>query len=157
MSNFFEAGKAAMTSERDDWETPQALFDKLDAVYHFTLDPCSTHENAKCAKHYTIEEDGLSRSWKGETVFCNPPYGRNIAAWVRKCAEESSHAEVVMLIPSRTDTAYFHDHIYKKPGVHVEFIRGRLKFERGGVALQSAPFPSMLVRWDRQDHAGGTV
>lgn len=146
MSNFFEAGKAAMTSEKDDWETPQALFDELDAVYHFTLDPCSTHENAKCAKHYTAEEDGLAQSWEGETVFCNPPYGRNIGEWVRKCSEESKHARIVMLIPARTDTAYFHDHIYHK--AHVRFIRGRLKFERGGVALNSAPFPSMLVFYD---------
>ena len=146
MSNFFEAGKAAMTSERDDWETPQALFDKLDSIYHFTLDPCSTHENAKCAKHYTIEENGLAQSWKGERVFCNPPYGRNIGSWVKKCAEESSGALVVMLIPARTDTAYFHDYIYRK--AHIDFLRGRLKFERGGVGLQSAPFPSMIVRWD---------
>ena len=146
MSNFFEAGKAAMTSEKDDWETPQALFDELDAVHHFTLDPCSTHENAKCEKHYTIEEDGLAQSWAGETVFCNPPYGRNIGEWVRKCSEESKHAKIVMLIPARTDTAYFHDYIYHK--AHVRFIRGRLKFERGGAALNSAPFPSMLVTWE---------
>lgn len=146
MSNFFEAGKAAMTSEKDDWETPQALFDELDAVHHFTLDPCSTHENAKCEKHYTVEEDGLAQSWAGETVFCNPPYGRNIGEWVRKCSEESKHAKIVMLIPARTDTAYFHDYIYHK--AHVRFIRGRLKFERGGAALNSAPFPSMLVTWE---------
>jgi site-specific DNA-methyltransferase (adenine-specific) len=149
MSNFFEAGKAAMTSERDDWETPQALFDRLDAVYHFTLDPCSTHENAKCAKHYTVVEDGLAQSWQGERVFCNPPYGRNIGTWVKKCAEESKGALVVMLIPARTDTAYFHDYIYRK--AHIEFLRGRLKFERGGVGVQSAPFPSMLVIWGRND------
>lgn len=130
MSEFFKAGGAAFTSERDDWETPQALFDALDAVYHFTLDPCSTDANAKCAKHYTAADDGLSRSWAGEVVFCNPPYGRKVGAWVRKCAEESRHATVVMLIPARTDTAYFHDHIYNK--ARIEFIRGRIKFERGG-------------------------
>lgn len=144
-SNFFVAGAAAMTSDKDDWETPQELFDRLDAKHHFTLDPCSTHGNAKCAKHYTIEEDGLAQSWKGETVFCNPPYGRNLGEWVRKCAEESKHAKIVLLIPARTDTRYFHDYIYRKPWVEVEFLRGRLKFERGGVALQSSPFPSMLV------------
>lgn len=142
MSNFFVAGAAAMTSEKDDWETPQSLFDRLDSIHHFTLDPCSTHENAKCEKHFTVEEDGLAQSWEGETVFCNPPYGRNIGAWVRKCSEESRHAKIVLLIPARADTAYFHDYIYKR--AKVDFIRGRLKFERG-VALQSAPFPSMLV------------
>lgn len=134
-----------MTSARDDWETPQALFDELDAVHHFTLDPCSTHGNAKCAKHYTEEDDGLAQSWEGETVFCNPPYGREIGKWVRKCAEESRHAKVVMLIPARTDTAYFHDYIYGR--AEVTFLRGRLKFERGGVALQGAPFPSMIVEF----------
>lgn len=147
MSNFFVAGAAAMTSEKDDWETPQELFDKLDAVYHFTLDPCSTHTNAKCEKHYTVEENGLAQSWEGESVFCNPPYGRQIGEWVRKCYEESRHAKIVMLIPARTDTAYFHDYIYGK--ARIRFLRGRLKFERGGVALQSAPFPSMLVFYGR--------
>lgn len=145
MSNFFVAGAAAMTSNKDDWETPQWLFDKLDAIHHFTLDPCSTHENAKCERHYTVEDDGLSKSWEGETVFCNPPYGRGIGEWVKKCAEESAHAKVVMLIPARTDTAYFHDYIYHK--AKVTFLRGRLRFEVGGVASQSAPFPSMVVEF----------
>lgn len=144
-SNFFVAGAAAMTSDKDDWETPQKLFDELDAVHHFTLDPCATDENAKCARYYTVEDDGLSKSWEGETVFCNPPYGRQVGLWVRKCAEESKHAKVVMLIPARTDTSYFHDYIYGK--ARVVFLRGRLKFERGGVALQSAPFPSMIVEF----------
>ena len=130
MSNFYKARAAAMTSKQDDWETPQELFDRLDAVYHFTLDPCSTDANAKCAKHYTAEDDGLSKSWEGEVVFCNPPYGRNIGAWVRKCSEESEHATIVMLMPARTDTSYFHDYIYGK--ADIEFLRGRLKFERGG-------------------------
>ena len=149
MSDFFKAGAAAMMSERDDWETPQALFDELDAAYHFTLDPCSTHANAKCAKHYTVEDDGLAQSWAGEVVFCNPPYGRNIGAWVKKCHDEAEHATVVMLIPARTDTAYFHDYIYHQ--ARIEFLRGRLKFERGGVAVQSAPFPSMLVMFGGGD------
>lgn len=130
MSNFYVAGAAAMTSDRDDWETPQALYDALDAVYGFTLDPCATDANHKAPKWYTASQDGLARSWEGERVFCNPPYGRNIGAWVKKCAEESRRAFVVALIPARTDTAYFHDWIYGK--ADIEFIRGRLKFERGG-------------------------
>lgn len=133
-SNFFIAGAAAMTSNKDDWETPQSLYESLDAKYHFTLDPCSTHENAKCEKHYTKEENGLAQSWAGEVVFCNPPYSRNMREWVRKCAEESKHARVVMLIPARTDTSYFHDFIYHK--ARIEFIRGRLKFEQGGGGAQ---------------------
>lgn len=134
-----------MTSEKDDWETPQALFDRLDAVYHFTLDPASSHKNAKCAKHFTEQENGLLCSWENEVVFCNPPYGRTLGRWVEKAATEAKHATVVLLIPARTDTKYFHNYIYKKPNVRIEFLQGRLKFERGGVPLSSAPFPSMLV------------
>lgn len=130
-SNFYVAGAAAMTSKQDDWETPQELFDRLDSAYHFTLDPCSTHENAKCSKHYTAAEDGLAQSWAGEVVFCNPPYGRQVGKWAKKCFDESAHATIVLLIPARTDTAYFHDYIYGK--ARIEFLRGRLKFERGGL------------------------
>lgn len=57
--------KVLMQSGKDDWETPQALFEELDREFHFTLDPCSTHENAKCEKHYTAEENGLQMSWGG--------------------------------------------------------------------------------------------
>lgn len=77
------------SSRSCEWETPQALFDELDREFRFTLDPCSTDENAKCAKHYTKEQDGLSQDWTGETVFCNPPYGKDIASWCRKCYQHS--------------------------------------------------------------------
>lgn len=80
----------------------------------------------------------------GQTVFCNPPYGRAIKDWVKKSSDESAkpHTTVVMLIPARTDTSYFHDYIYNKPNVEVRFVRGRLKF---GDGQNSAPFPSMVV------------
>ena len=54
-----------MSSNTPEWATPQTFFDKLNAEFSFTLDPCSTHENAKCEKHYTKEDDGLSRNWGG--------------------------------------------------------------------------------------------
>lgn len=74
-------------------------------------------------------------------MFCNPPYGREIGKWVRKCYEESlKGALVVMLIPARTDTAYFHDWIYGK--AEIRFVRGRLHFNE---SKQGAPFPSMIV------------
>lgn len=82
-SNFFVAGAAAMTSNREDWETPQSLFDALDAEHHFTLDPCSTHENAKCEKHYTKEDDGLSKSWGGKSCSAIPRMGRKSAIGAR--------------------------------------------------------------------------
>lgn len=128
------------SSKTDLWSTPQATFDELDKEFHFTLDPCSTHENAKCEKHYTKEDDGLSKDWSGERVFCNPPYGREIGKWVKKCAE--SNTLVVALLPSRTDTKWFHDYIYGK--AEIRFIKGRLKF---GNSKNSAPFPSMIVIW----------
>ena len=141
--NMHERMGACFTSTKDDWETPQYLFDKLNEKFHFTLDPCSSHENTKCLRHYTVEDDGLSKSWKGEVVFCNPPYGRQISKWVEKCAKEDCVS--VLLVPARTDTKWFHDYIYNKPNVRIEFLRGRLKFEVNGTPMNSAPFPSMLV------------
>lgn len=134
------------SSATDLWATPQNFFDQLNDEFKFTLDPCSTHENAKCKKHYTAEEDGLAQSWEGEVVFCNPPYGRELSKWVQKCHDEARHATVVMLIPARTDTRWFHDFIYGK--AEIRFVKGRLKF---GDAKNSAPFPSMVVVYEKED------
>ena len=130
------------SSKTDLWSTPNDFFDKLNDEFHFTLDPCSTHENAKCYKHFTEEENGLLQDWGNEVVFCNPPYGRQIKDWVKKSYEESQkdNTTVVMLIPARTDTIYFHEYIYHK--AEIRFIKGRLKF---GNAKNSAPFPSMVA------------
>ncbi|MDU1628942.1 MAG: DNA N-6-adenine-methyltransferase [Lactococcus lactis] len=130
------------SSKTDLWSTPNDFFDKLNDEFHFTLDPCSTHENAKCYKHFTEEENGLLQDWGNEVVFCNPPYGRQIKYWVKKAYEESQkdNTTVVMLIPARTDTIYFHEYIYHK--AEIRFIKGRLKF---GNAKNSAPFPSMVA------------
>jgi site-specific DNA-methyltransferase (adenine-specific) len=123
--------------------TTQDFYDKLNSEFHFTLDPCATPHNAKCVKFYTKEQDGLRKDWGGNTVFCNPPYGRDIYAWVRKCFMEAQKINtiVVMLIPARTDTRYFHEFIYHKAR-EIRFIKGRLKF---GDKKNSAPFPSMVV------------
>jgi phage N-6-adenine-methyltransferase len=131
------------SSKTDLWSTPQDFYNKLNEEFNFDLDPCSTHENAKCERHYTIVEDGLKQNWGGSTVFCNPPYGRVLGKWVEKCYNESLKANttVVMLIPARTDTRYFHDYIYKE-AKEIRFLRGRLKF---GECKNAAPFPSMVV------------
>jgi phage N-6-adenine-methyltransferase len=129
------------TSKTDMWATPQDFFDKLNEEFSFTLDPCATAENAKTWFYYTKEVDGLEKSWDRHNVFCNPPYGREIGKWVKK-ASEATGGVVVMLIPARTDTRYFHDYIYKKPNVEIRFLKGRLKF---GGSKNSAPFPSMVV------------
>ena len=130
------------SSEKDDWETPQDLFDELDEECHFTLDAASSDLNAKCEKHYTIEDDGLSQSWEGNNVFLNPPYGRTMKDWMKKAYEESQekNTTVVALVPARTDTAWFHDYVYGK--AELRFLRGRLKF---GGCENSAPFPSLVV------------
>lgn len=129
------------SSQTDLWATPQSFFDNLDAEFRFTLDPCSTDDNAKCAKHFTKETDGLSQDWSRDIVFMNPPYGREIADWMRKAYEESRKgATVVCLVPARTDTRWFHDYVYGK--AEIRFVKGRLKF---GDAENSAPFPSMVV------------
>lgn len=132
------------SSKTDQWATPKDFFDILDKEFSFTLDPCADETNHKCNRYFTQEIDGLSQDWSGETVFCNPPYGRDIKNWVKKSRDEAQkpNTTVVMLIPARTDTQYFHDYIYQKPNVEVRFIKGRLKF---GDSNNSAPFPSMIV------------
>jgi site-specific DNA-methyltransferase (adenine-specific) len=134
--------KALFSSNRMDWTTPQDFFDELDKEFHFTLDPCALPETAKCKAFFTPDDDGLKQSWAGQRVFCNPPYGREVGKWVKKCYDESMNGAVIaLLIPARTDTRYFHEYIYHKC-TEIRFIRGRLKF---GGSNQSAPFPSMLV------------
>ena len=132
---------AIFSSKQDTWETPQDFFDKLNEEFDFTLDPCCSEQTAKCKKYFTPSEDGLRQSWAGETVYCNPPYGRAIAKWVRKAYEECQQgATVVMLLPSRTDTKWFHHYIYGK--AEILFVEGRLRF---GGSTQNAPFPNMVV------------
>lgn len=124
------------SSKTEEWATPQDFFDKLNAEFGFDIDVCATDENAKCAHYYTKQQDGLAQDWRG-VCWCNPPYGRGIGKWVQKAAESS--ATVVMLLPARTDTKWFHDYIYGK--CEIRFLRGRLKF---GGSINSAPFPSMV-------------
>lgn len=136
--------KVMLSSEKMDWGTPQDFFDELNKEFNFTLDPCATPKTAKCKKYYTENDNGLIQNWSGETVFCNPPYGSEIKHWVKKCHDEGGgRTKVVMLIPARTDTRYFHEYIYHK--AEIRFIKGRLKFEGNQKCSGSAPFPSMLV------------
>ena len=134
------------SSASDDWLTPPELFERLDRKWRFTLDPCACdgHVLDDAMKSCTRADDGLSLDWSGWSVYCNPPYS-NIAAWVEKAASHRDNALIVMLIPARTDTRYWHKHIEGK-ALKVEFLPGRLKFGRpDGSKSQSAPFPSCLV------------
>lgn len=133
------------SSKTDQWATPQDFFDELNLEFHFTLDPCADKDNHKCEKYFTKEDDGLQQDWGGETVFCNPPYGRNLTGqWVKKASEEINKpgTTVVLLLPSRTDTKWFHDYLYKKDNVELRFVKGRLKF---GDGKNSAPFGSLVA------------
>ena len=134
--------KTMFSSEETSWATPQKFFDRLNERFKFTLDPCASQKSAKCSKYYTKEDDGLAQSWSGHTVFMNPPYGREIAAWVKKAFDESrkENTTVVCLLPSRTDTRWWHSYCMHADEIY--FVKGRLKF---GDATNAAPFPSAVV------------
>lgn len=141
------------SSEKQDWCTPQQFFDELDAEFHFVLDAAATHQNSKCKRCFTPEDDGLIQNWDmGGAVYCNPPYGKEISLWVKKAYEEAQKGTtIVMLIPARTDTKYFHEYIYHK--AEIRFVKGRLKFtDENGTPKGTAPFPSMVVIYNRKDN-----
>ena len=108
--------KLMFSSDSNEWETPQELFNGLDREFHFTIDAAATRENTKCNRFFSIKQDGLFQTWDKERVFLNPPYGRQIGKWVKKAYEENllNQTLIVMLIPARTDTRYFHGFIYNK-------------------------------------------
>lgn len=146
---------ALFSSATVEWATPQAFFDALDREFGFVLDVCANTENTKCDAYFSKRSDGLRQDWAkyakgfGGAVWMNPPYGREIGAWVEKAVRESrAGATVVCLLPARTDVAWFHEFIWDagfhrpRPGVEVRFVRGRLKF---GGSKNSAPFPSVVV------------
>lgn len=128
------------SSDRQDWETPQALFDELNDEFHFSLDAAANADNFKVLPFYDEGCDGLMADWLSPT-WCNPPYGRDVGKWVRKAYMESLRGVTsVLLLFARTDTAWFHDWVYGK--AEIRFIRGRVRFVG---ADNPAPFPSMIV------------
>jgi phage N-6-adenine-methyltransferase len=135
--------KGMMSSVRQDWATPRTLFEMLSKEFHFTLDVCATAETAVCEEFFFSE--ALERHWVpvvDGSVWCNPPYGRKIGDWVEKGYRESrGYGTVVMLLPARTDTQWFHDYCLKG---EIRFLRGRLSFD-DQKRKSRAPFPSMLV------------
>lgn len=141
---------ALYSSQKQEWETPQWLFDWLDSLYHFDLDPCATAENAKCKRFYTKEQDGLAQPWYVNT-YVNSPYGRDIGRWVEKAKTEAllHNVAVVMLLPARTDTRWFQQLAipYAK---QIVFLGGRVQFVG---AKDPAPFPSCLVAFGHRHEA----
>jgi phage N-6-adenine-methyltransferase len=127
------------SSATDLWATPQDLFDELNDEFGFELDVCATAENAKCARFFSLEHDGLAQQWEG-TCWMNPPYGDEIRHWVKKAHDSGiAGATVVCLVPARVDTGWWWD--YCRYG-EIRFLRGRLRF---GGSENSAPFPSAVV------------
>ena len=136
--------KVMFSSEKMDWTTPPMFFQELDREFHFTLDAAASDSNHLCKRYFTEKEDALKQKWTGR-AWLNSPYGRQIGKWVKKAYEEveCGNAElVVMLLPARTDTKYFHQYCMKVWPHGIRFIKGRLKF---GDGKNSAPFPSMVV------------
>jgi phage N-6-adenine-methyltransferase len=131
---------ALVSSNSVEYPTPPELFAALDAEFGFTLDPRATLENAKCSTYFTAEDDGLAQPWAPHVVFCNPPYGaQSTGRWVRKAFEEARRgATVVLLIPARVDTRWWHDCCSKG---EIRFLRGRVQFVNGG----ASPFACVIV------------
>lgn len=140
------------SSQSVEWSTPQDLFDRLHARFRFTLDVAASAENAKCPRFFDRAQDGLMQPWRDadgspSVAWCNPPYGRELALWTAKARREAeAGATVVLLVPARTDTRWFHDDVLALSLARVEFLRGRVRF---GDAAAPAPFPSMLVIYEK--------
>jgi len=144
------------SSKSDEWETPQSVFDELDEEFDFQIDLAATPQNAKCEKFFTARDDALGKSWHttAERGWLNPPYSRPLCKSfiVKAAAERLLGFTTVMLLPARTDTRAFHQHIYDRVrlgprrGVEIRFLSGRLRFaNKHGRAGDAAPFPSMVV------------
>lgn len=127
--------------QRTDWETPPDVFDRYHREFGFTLDAAASAHNAKCPRYFTAEQDGVAQDWGRDVVWVNPPFGREIPQFIRKAYESSlAGATVVLLVPARTDTAWWHD--YVEPYAERRFLRGRVKFVG---AQWNAPFPCVIV------------
>jgi phage N-6-adenine-methyltransferase len=142
--------KVHFSSKTDMWATPQEFFDKLNSEFNFDIDVCATSSNAKCDRYFDKEKDGLIQEWDG-VCWMNPPYGREIGKWMKKAHESSKlGATVVCLVPSRTDTKWWHDYAMKSSDIR--FVKGRLKF---GDQKNSAPFPSAVIVFKGNDNKEG--
>jgi phage N-6-adenine-methyltransferase len=160
-----QVGKRGADDATDDRRTPQDLFDALDAEFRFTLDAAASVENAKCAKYFTLDNSGLSESWRGERVWCNPPYS-DCAAWVEKAWSEmlAGCRLVVMLLPAnRTEQEWWQSLVerhrdrsvgfYPHVRVRTRFLKGRIRFDRPGWTKPAKgdrpPFGLCLLIWER--------
>ena len=144
--------QAYFLSQKEEWGTPPAFFQGLDAEFGFTLDVCAHPATAKCARFFTRADDGLRQDWGQEICWMNPPYGRLLPQWMEKAVTSwQAGATVVALVPARTCTQWWHQSATQG---EIRFLQGRLRFdelhERDGLwvavpAKETAPFPSAVV------------
>lgn len=153
--------KTLFSSDKSEWQTPKYLFDFFNNLYKpFDIDLAASDTNHLCHKYYTKEQDSLKQDWtQYNTCWLNPPYGRDIYKWIEKCVQtaKNSSTQILLLVPSRTDTKWFHNFIFNAYGysTYTYFLKGRLKFLCGGRELLPAPFPSMLTWFfSCDDHNG---
>jgi phage N-6-adenine-methyltransferase len=146
----------------DEWATPQPLFDELDREFHFKFDAAASADNKKCSDYLGLDHhdprfvDALAVDWTRAmdcfegtlhgAVWLNPPYSK-CREFIAKASRESDRGiTTVCLVPSRTDTRWWHDHVWFRSGpldrVEVRFLKGRVKF---GDGKNSAPFPSVVI------------
>jgi phage N-6-adenine-methyltransferase len=163
-----QTGKRGAADAVDDRGTTPELFDPLHERFRFTLDVAAAPHNTKCERYFTRDDDGLTQSWAGERVWCNPPYS-DIRSWVQKAWDEWSHVWpispaavpdlIVMLLPAnRTEQAWWQDLVEpplrgQRPGFRVEFLRGRPRFIRPNAVIgpkgDRPPFGCCLLIWER--------
>jgi|SRR6478752_6560881 len=133
------------SSASDEWSTPRDFLANLKSKgFDFSWDLAASEENTVCSFYFNKEQDSLQREWHllSGWLWLNPPYSRCKEFMEKAYSEMQKGAKIIALLPTRTDTKWFHDYIYRKDGVDIQFIKGRLKF---GNSVNSAPFPSMLV------------
>lgn len=142
--------RALFTSKSDSWETPEWLFSELNLEFKFTLDAAASEANHLCLDYFSENNCGIKNSWKGHNVFCNPPYKTKLQrAFIMKAHYEYEYNNVtsVLLIPARTETKAWHEHIFKSS--EIRFVKGRLRFNKNGEpAPYPSPFPSAVIIFD---------
>jgi len=143
------------------WATPRSLYLALDAEFRFDVDVAADPSTAQHVRYFTKDTDALAQPWRGLSVFCNPPYGRQLDRWVRKAALETRELGcplAVLVLPARTGNKWFHR--YVKREAEIRFIEGRLGFVLpGGVQgrKNSAKFDSMVCVYRADRRGAGTI
>jgi hypothetical protein len=140
-SNFFTAGGAALTSDREDWRTPADLFAALHREFAFTVDAAASERNALLPRFWTRESDAFLQDWRGERVFCNPPYGRDSGRWIAKFAAAAQGGGT-----NRSGAS-------SGPHRHAGLPRPSLPEARSRAALPARPAPLRPSRYRRPDES----